>query len=393
VTATLTLFSPHCPTFPTRQIAISHLHQTSMIRSKFSISPPLLNSSNPWATTKEDLAALYSCPHTGAVTIRTSLWKAFDQHASTHQYTFFSSSNGHATTSIDVRSPEGRGEVRDGETSSLNTLGYSPIAFEQYVEMLVRMSQEGTLSSTSSSGPKPFIVSVTGTADEVGRCCGHLIKVLGDPNAMYPHPAGRRSAGLNLMMEINLSCPNIPEKPPPAYDESALTEYIDAIAKAKSSPLHSNGKFLHVGIKTPPYTFHGQFKTLVSALETSSISCLNGCPISFITATNTLGSCLVLDPHDKPALGSVTGEGIGGMAGDALHPLALGNVKTIRGLLGQSAHDDVRSISIIGIGGVKDADGFRRMKSVGADAVGVGTALGREGVGIFAKIASRLEEH
>jgi dihydroorotate dehydrogenase (fumarate) len=358
------------------------------IRSKFSISPPFLNSSNPWATTEEDLTALYVCPFTGAVTIRTSLWKAFNQHASTHQYTFFSSSTGHATTPIDVTtSPEGRGSVRDGETSSLNTLGYSPIVFEQYVEMLVHMSQEGTLSLTSPSGPKPFIVSVTGSAEEVSRCCGHLIKVLDDPDAVYPHAEGKRSRGLNLMMEINLSCPNIPDKPPPAYDGAALTEYIDAIARAKFSTPASNHKFLHVGIKTPPYTFHGQFQTLISALETSSKSNEGGCPISFITATNTLGSCLVFDPHGNPALGSVNGTGIGGMAGDALHPLALGNVKTIRSMLDASEYEDVKQISIIGIGGVKDAEGFQRMRTVGADAVGVGTALGREGVGIFEKIS------
>jgi dihydroorotate dehydrogenase (fumarate) len=188
-------------------------------------------------------------------------------------------------------------------------------------------------------------------------------------------------------MEINLSCPNIPEKPPPAYDGAALTEYIDAIAKVKSSAQHASGKTLHVGIKTPPYTFHGQFQTLISALETSSRIHEGGCPISFITATNTLGSCLVLDSENKPALGSVTGEGTGGMAGDALHPLALGNVKTIRGLLDKSKFEDLRRIAIIGIGGVKDAAGFQRMRSVGADAVGVGTALGREGVKIFEKIA------
>jgi dihydroorotate dehydrogenase (fumarate) len=112
-----------------------------------------------------------------------------------------------------------------------------------------------------------------------------------------------------------------------------------------------------------------------------------GCPISFITATNTLGSCLVLDSENKPALESITGEGIGGMAGDALHPLALGNVKTIRGLLDKSEYEDLRRIGIIGIGGVKDAAGFQRMRSVGADAVGVGTALGREDVEVFENIA------
>jgi dihydroorotate dehydrogenase (fumarate) len=101
------------------------------------ISPPLLNSSNPWATTEADLKALYSCPHTGAVTIRTSLWSGFSQHPSTHQYSFFDTSLGHATAKIDTNGAEGRGEVGEGEGSSLNTLGYSPIPFESYIAMLV----------------------------------------------------------------------------------------------------------------------------------------------------------------------------------------------------------------------------------------------------------------
>jgi dihydroorotate dehydrogenase (fumarate) len=358
------------------------------VKSLFEISPPLLNSSNPWATTQQDLANLYACPHTGAVSIRTSLWKAFDQHPQTHQYTFFSSESGHATSSIDATLLEGRGEVRDGETSSLNTLGYSPIAFEQYLKMLVRMSQAGDLTLSSSSGPKPFIVSVTGSADEVARCCARMIEVLNDPDAVYPNEDPKCvSRGLDLMMEINLSCPNIPDKPPPAYNRAALTEYIDAIAKAKIQAAPDHKLPLHVGIKTPPYTFHEQFQTLIDALERSS-KLEGGCPISFITATNTLGSCLVLDASNKPALGSVNGTGIGGMAGDSLHPLALGNVKTIRSMLDASEREDVRDISIIGIGGVRDAAGFQRMRSVGAAAVGVGTAFGREGVEIFERISA-----
>jgi len=87
-----------------------------------------------------------------------------------------------------------------------------------------------------------------------------------------------------------------------------------------------------------------------------------------------------------PVLGSGNGTGIGGMAGDALHPLALGNVKTIRQLLDASTHESIKDISIIGIGGVKDRSGYQRMKSVGAAVVGVGTALGREGLTIFKTI-------
>ena len=83
-------------------------------------------------------------------------------------------------------------------------------------------------------------------------------------------------------------------------------------------------------------------------------------------------------------LNSASGEGIGGMAGAALHPLALGNVRTIRKLL--DGQPRLKGIDIIGVGGVEDRAGFERMRKAGADVVGVGTALGRRGVCIFEEI-------
>lgn len=59
-------------------------------------------------------------------------------------------------------------------------------------------------------------------------------------------------------------------------------------------------------------------------------------------------------------------------------------MKTIRGLLDE--REDLKRISIIGIGGVSDCGGFERMRAVGAKVVGVGTALGREGAGVFERI-------
>lgn len=125
------------------------------------------------------------------------------------------------------------------------------------------------------------------------------------------------------------------------------------------------------------------------------------CPISFVTATNTLGSSLLLQPIAEltslsPApheyfhhvLNSANGTGIGGLAGAPLHPIALGNVYTIKGLLFQ--HDELIHIQIIGVGGVEDGEGYKRMRAVGATAVGVGTALGRKGVQAFEDIARGL---
>ena len=76
------------------------------------------------------------------------------------------------------------------------------------------------------------------------------------------------------------------------------------------------------------------------------------------------------------------------MAGAPLHPLALGNVYTIKGELFR--HTELEAIQIIGVGGVEDAEGFRRMRAVGAAAVGVGTALGRKGIRVFEEIAEAL---
>jgi hypothetical protein len=104
------------------------------------------------------------------------------------------------------------------------------------------------------------------------------------------------------------------------------------------------------------------------------------------TCTNTLGSSLILDADLKPALNSESGTGIGGLAGAALHPLALGNVATFRRLLDQQS--ETRDILVIGVGGVEDKGGVERMRSVGAGAVGCASALGRFGVGVFSKMTS-----
>ncbi|KAI9641548.1 dihydroorotate dehydrogenase [Ciborinia camelliae] len=310
-----------------------------------------------WATTKADLLALYSCPHTGAVTIRTSLLNPFPHESRLHQYTFFDPKFNSTRASISA----GRSNVIPGETNSLNTLGYSPLSLDSYLDILLELARDEDFQRLT---PKPWIVSVTGSAEEVGECYRHILRQHGKSN-------------LNLMMEINLSCPNIVGKPPPAYDQEAMASYIKVIGSVKAkAPVG-----IPVGIKTPPYTYSEQFQNLISALE-SGASLGGSNPISFITATNTLGSCLVVDGLGNPALGSSTGEGIGGMAGDALHPIALGNVKTIRRMLDASTFEGVRKMEIIGVGGVKDSAGFSRMRNVGASIVGVGTALGREGVAL-----------
>jgi len=258
-----------------------------------------------------------------------------------------------------------------GGVSSLNTLGYSPIPLAQYCSMIK------TVISTAQQGAtreKPFIISVTGSAEEVAEC----FKMIS---------ATALRDGLPLHMEINLSCPNIAGKPPPAYNKDMLLEYLHLLAGVKTEhQSHTTGSHeVLVGIKTPPYTYMGQFQGLVDALAEAAQIFGGKCPVDFITATNTLGSSLILSGDGTPELNSEAGTGVGGMAGASLHPLSVGNVATIRKLLDQQ--EQLKGLEIIGVGGVADSDGFKRMRAVGASAVALATALGREGVGVFGKIA------
>ncbi len=202
--------------------------------------------------------------------------------------------------------------------------------------------------------------------------------------------AAEMDEDLRLAMEVNLSCPNIAGKPPPAYDLAGLTEYLEAIGDSKSTyrgRMASPESEVRVGVKLPPYTYSTQFEMVAGALaKAKSNEPDEGSVVDFVTCTNTLGSSLVMSADLKPALNSEAGTGIGGLAGAALHPLSLGNVATFRKLLDQS--EETKNVLIIGVGGVEDKGGFDRMTAVGAGAVACASAMGRFGVDVFEKITN-----
>lgn len=330
------------------------------------VSPPLVNSANPWATDLDDLKLLYDCPYTGAVTTRTSLVSGFPHDPSTHQFTLFDTAT--------HLSEQDRTKVTGHENASLNTMGYSPYILEDYITFIREIAK-----TPSARSEKGFIVSVTGSPEDVVEC----YNLIATAKAQVPFP---------LAMEINLSCPNIPNKPPPAYNAVSLFSYLTALAKVVADPVLSNLPRIPFGLKTPPYTHTSEYLELFRALEDAAIESPGGKSlVSFITSTNTLGSCLILaDPEaEASADPALPASGIGGMAGAPLHPLSLGNVRTIRRLLDEKK-DQLGHIQIIGVGGVLDGAGFKRMKAVGADIVGVGTGLGTKGVGVFKEILKRF---
>ncbi|WVR00300.1 hypothetical protein IAU59_007443 [Kwoniella sp. CBS 9459] len=329
----------------------------------FIINPPLLNTACPWATTYDDILALYRCPNTGATTTRTSMLHGFAHDESIHQYRFFDPVNHNVRRSGDIRNCH-------KASSSLNTLGYSPYPLEQYLSWISDISNL-TSSDDTLRKDKLVIVSITGTPEEVAGCYGQISGHQG--KVIMP-----------LAVEINLSCPNIPGKPPPAYSAEGLVPYLDALLLVQKD----NRKALPLGLKLPPYTYSSQFTTLVDALRD------HHCQFSFLTSTNTLGNALLVDLPGSSD--STTGDaavaplkdeslfGLGGLAGTAIHPLSLGNIHSLRQLLDQDT--SLKHIKLLGVGGVEDNRSFNRMRAAGAYAVGVATALGSKGVAVFGDI-------
>jgi len=352
--------------------------------------PPLVNSANPWATTKEDLQRLYDCPYTGAITTRTSIIDGFEHDDSKHQYCFFDHQDHNPShrSSRALQRDSQLASTSSQSRTSLNTFGYSPTPFAIYLEIIADI-----LRNRPDRPAKPVVFSITGTPTDIRQC--HDLLLLRKQQLKHDH-----SISAHFLLEINLSCPNIAGQPPPAYSKGAIDQYLKVLSSSNPPVQNTSNRQqeIEIGIKTPPFTYQSQFETLIGALlqEARHSDPSNGlvCPISFLTATNTLGNCLALSEsspgsHHEPSLSSSDGSGIGGLGGSALHPLALGNVATLRRML--DTHDVLRHIEIIGVGGVSDADGYERMRSVGAAAVGVGTALGVEGVGVFEKIWREME--
>jgi dihydroorotate dehydrogenase (fumarate) len=183
-----------------------------------------------------------------------------------------------------------------------------------------------------------------------------------------------------------------------------LTPILDVLARYfREDPT------LVIGLKLPPYVYSTQFDDLLRGIATYSRSDSSDesrriSPFAFLTSTNTLGQTLffseqaVLLPGKAEAApaaseevstptGFVLPTVVGGMAGEALHPLALGNVYTLRRLLDKHEEISLREISIVGVGGVTTREAHVRMRRAGASVVASATILVRDGVSVFEKLS------
>ena len=174
-----------------------------------------------------------------------------------------------------------------------------------------------------------------------------------------------QASDFNGLVELNLSCPNVPGKPQTAYDFDTTREILTEVFSFYTKPL---------GVKLPPYFDIAHFDMIAEIL--------NDFPLAFVNTINSIGNGLVVDPETDTVVIAPKG-GFGGLGGEIVKPTALANVRALRQRLRPE-------IKIIGTGGVTNGRDVYDHILCGADLVSVGTSLYFEGPAIFERLNNEL---
>ena len=222
---------------------------------------------------------------------------------------------------------------------SLNSMGLPNLGYRAYAEMIPALKAFG----------KPVIASVAGLCEDD-----------------FPEIARVINRAAPDLVEVNLSCPNIPGKPQIGYDCEASERLIRRVRAVVDRPM---------GVKLPPYFDPAHHSAMAEVLKRSSVD--------FLSLINSVGNALVVDPERESVVIKPKG-GFGGLGGAVIKPVALANVRAFwKAFEGR--------VSIIGVGGVVcGTDAFEHLLA-GASAVQVGTALVEEGTGVFERMAREMQ--
>ena len=226
----------------------------------------------------------------------------------------------------------------------LQAMGLPNLGYSFYVDIAPKLKKEHG---------KPVIASVS------GLCTKDNIKII---------EAFQACGGVDLI-ELNVSCPNIAGKPQVGYD---FVQMRDVLEK-----LRAMGGDIPIGLKLPPYLDRVHVSAVADMLAEFSIP--------FISCINSIGNCLIIDPHtDRPVIKAV--HGLGGLSGPAIKPVALGNVR----MFFEELKSRGASTQIVGVGGIETGRDALDFILAGSTAVQVGTMFVSEGPAAFTRIADEL---
>ena len=226
------------------------------------------------------------------------------------------------------------------EGGSINSMGLPNLGYSAYARLIPGLR----------SFNKPVIASLAGL----------------HPDDFLEGAKALNAAGPDLV-EVNLSCPNIPGKPQIGYDFKETERLLYAIRDIFTIPF---------GVKLPPYFDPIHHQKVADVLQRVGIA--------FVTVINSVGNTLVVDPEKERVVIKPKG-GFGGLGGRIIKPVALANVRAFWKIWGDR-------IPIIGTGGIEKGMDIFEHVLCGASAVQIGTILMEEGLEVFTRLARELTE-
>jgi dihydroorotate dehydrogenase (fumarate) len=245
------------------------------------------------------------------------------------------------TKSMTLKSRVGNPEPRyfafpDG---SINSMGLPNLGYQAYAALIPALRRFG----------KPVVASIAGLCEDDFPDIAKIIS----------------QAGPDLI-EVNLSCPNIPGKPQIGYDFEASERLIRRVQAVVDRP---------IGVKLPPYFDPAHHAAMAEVIKRTGVD--------FLSLINSVGNALVIDPERESVVIKPKG-GFGGLGGAVIRPVALANVRAFWKAFNGA-------IPIFGVGGIASGrDAFEHVLA-GASAVQIGTALVEEGPKVFDRVSQELQ--
>lgn len=231
---------------------------------------------------------------------------------------------------------------------------------------------QGLINAVGLSNPGVEVM-----VDEIRRAREHLapygVPIIASifANSIYDFGVVARyiSEARPDLLEVNISCPNLDSR----YEEMFAA---NAHVSGQVTRRVKDSTDIPVIVKLSP--------NVTNLTEIALRVAESGADA--ISAVNSLGPGLVLDVDTaRPVLA----HGAGGVSGPAIRPIA---VRCVRDIC-QALRREGFAIPVLGMGGVTTGRDVVEMLLVGAQAVGIGSAIQYRGLDVFAKCCEEVKEY
>lgn len=172
--------------------------------------------------------------------------------------------------------------------------------------------------------------------------------------------------------ELNLGCPNVWGKDGKQKDIVSFNE--DLTGETLRRVEQETGPDGWTTVKLSPFSNPSKLQAIASILSHSQL-------VKAVTTTNTFPNAFAFNQNFDRAIDP--GDGLGGLGGEAMKEIGLGQVQQLRAALPSA-------IAVIGVGGISTARHMKEYARLGADTVQITTAYINFGPSIFAQVKGLL---